>query len=338
MNDIHVASDKFNAIIYADGTSLLSSLCSFNVRVQRNTTNIAELSAHINLELGNIQEWLNINKLSLNVQKTKFMIFHNYQRDISLFIPEIKINGQLVERVTEFNFLGLTIDEHLNWKSHIQKVSNKVSRSIGVLNRLNKFLPITILKILYNALILPHFQFSILTWGFSPGRLNKLQKRAIRVITNSKYNAHEEPLLKRLNLLRLSDIFKINLLKMFFKFKHNQLPHYLTTMLSDPEKLHAYNTRSNPVLATPCSNLYGTEKCVRYHLPTLINDTDRNNIEKVPNSYYGFGAYVKKITMQGYQSVCTVSDCYICQRQAPWYYFWLKLGNYPLTLYSTPLT
>ena len=159
MNDIHVASDKFNAIIYADDTSLLSSLCSFNVSVQRNTTSIAELSSHINLELGNIQEWLNINKLSLNVQKTKFMIFHNYQRDISLFIPEIKINGQLVERVTELNFLSLTIDEHLNWKSHIQKVSNKVSRSIGVLNILKKFLPITILRILYNALILPHCVF-----------------------------------------------------------------------------------------------------------------------------------------------------------------------------------
>ena len=172
MNDIHVASDKFNAIIYADDASLLSSLCSFNVSVQRNTINIAELSSHINLELGNIQEWLNINKLSLNVQKTKFMIFHNYKRDISLFfIPEIKINGQLVERVTEFNFLGLSIDEHLNWKSHIQKVSNKVSRSISVLNRLNKFLPITILRILFNALILPHFQFSILIWGFNPGRL-----------------------------------------------------------------------------------------------------------------------------------------------------------------------
>ena len=190
---------------------LLSSLCSFNVSVQRNNTNITKLSSNNNLELGNIQEWLNINRLSLNVQKTKFMIFHNYQRDVKHFILAIKINGQLAERVTEFNFLGLTIDEHLNWKSHIQKVSNEVSRSIGVLNRLKKFLPITILRILYNALILPHFQFSILTWGLNPGRINKLQKRAIRVITNSKYNAHVEPLLKRLNLLRLTDIFKMNL-------------------------------------------------------------------------------------------------------------------------------
>ena len=69
MNDIHVASDKFNAMIYADDTSLLRSLCSFNVSVQRNNTNITELSSNINLELGNIQEWLNINRLSLNVQK-----------------------------------------------------------------------------------------------------------------------------------------------------------------------------------------------------------------------------------------------------------------------------
>ena len=242
----------------------------------------------------------------------KIMIFHNYQRDVEHFIPEIKINGQLVERVTELNSLGLT------WKSHIQKVSSKVSRSIGVLNRLKKFLPKTILIISYNALILPHFPFSILTWGFNPGRINKLPKRAIRAITNSKYNAHVEPLLKRLNLLGLTDIFNMNLLKMFYKFKQNQFPHYLTTMLSDAEKPHEYNTRSNPVLATPCSNKFGTEKCVRCHLTTLINDTDRNIIEKVDtHSYYGFGAYVKKTTIQDYQSKCTISDCYICQRHGP---------------------
>ena len=100
MNDIHVASDKFNAIIYADDTNLHSFLCSFNVNLQGNATNMTELSSNINKEFDNIQEWLNINRLSLNVQKTKFMIFHNYQRDINHFIPEIRINGQLVERVT----------------------------------------------------------------------------------------------------------------------------------------------------------------------------------------------------------------------------------------------
>ena len=79
-------------------SALSLSLCSFDVCVQRNTTNIAELSSNINLELGNIQGWLNINRLPLNGQKN--VIFHNYQRDVNHFIPEIKINGQLVEHVT----------------------------------------------------------------------------------------------------------------------------------------------------------------------------------------------------------------------------------------------
>ena len=58
------------------------------------------------------------------------------------------------------------------------------------------------------------------------------------------------------------------------------------------------------------------EKSVRHHLPHLINDTDGNIIEKVDTqSYYGFGAYVKKLTIQDYQCVCTLSTCYICQRQ-----------------------
>ena len=80
---MHVASDEFNAIIYADDTNLLSSLCAFNVNLQGNATYMTELSSNINIELDNIQEWLIINKLSLNVQKTKFMIFHNYQRNVN---------------------------------------------------------------------------------------------------------------------------------------------------------------------------------------------------------------------------------------------------------------
>ena len=68
----------------------------------------------------------------IELQKTKFMIFHNYQRDVNHFIPEIKINGQLIERVTEFNFLGLTIDECLNWKGHNSK---SVKQSLQIYRR-----------------------------------------------------------------------------------------------------------------------------------------------------------------------------------------------------------
>ena len=69
-------------------------------------------------------------------------------------------------------------------------------------------IPQNILKILCNSLILPHLQYCILSWGFKSDRIFKLQKRAVRIIACSKYNAHTEPLLKTLNLFKIEDIMK----------------------------------------------------------------------------------------------------------------------------------
>ena len=314
MNDIHEASENFHAILYADDTSLFSSLGSFNVALNGTKFDKYALSQSINTELNNIQEWLNINKLSLNVNKTKYMIFHNHQRDIYDLIPDIRLNNQAIERVSEFNFLGLTIDQHLSWNAHVQKISNRVGKLIGILNRLKRYLSTDILRTLYSALILQHFQFSVLNWGFKANRIVKLQKRAIRVITNSKYNAHVEPLLKRLNLLKVSDIFHNSLLKLFYKYKSGNLPHYIMLMFSDATSTHNYNTRYNPILNHPISSLFGSEKCVRYHLPRVIEETDPNVLEKVnTHCYNGFCLYIRRVCIQNYKSECSQRNCYTCQ-------------------------
>ena len=132
MNDIYCASDKFNSILFADDTHLLSTLCSFDMSINQNT-DLSVLSKYINSELQKIHTWLAINKLSLNVKKTKYMIFHHKRRNIENMIPQLQIDNYKLERVREFNFLGLLVDENLTWDSHIQKVSNKVSRILGVM-------------------------------------------------------------------------------------------------------------------------------------------------------------------------------------------------------------
>ena len=242
------------------------------------------------------------------------MIFHNYQRDIKSCIPDVRINNQSIKRVSEFNFLGLTIDEHLNWNAHIQKISNKIAKSIGIINRLKRYLPLSILRTLYNALVLPHFQFSISNWEFNANKIVRLQKRAIRVITNSKYNAHVEPLLKKLNLLKINDIFRNSLLKVYHKYKSGNLPHYVMHMFSTEHNVHRYNTRSNTILNHPVTNLFGSEKCVRYHLPRQVEETDSNILEKVDSHCYtGFSIYLRKICVQSYKSECNLPNCYTCK-------------------------
>ena len=136
-----------------------------------------------------------MNKLSLNVKKTKAMLFHMPQKKI--IIPTIKINGTLIEFVDNFNFLGINLNKHLNWNPHVTNVSNKLVKTVGVLNILKKTLPLNILRIIYNALILPHLNYGILAWGHLAKRLNLIQKRAVRILTASKYNSHTEPLFKQ---------------------------------------------------------------------------------------------------------------------------------------------
>ena len=97
--------------------------------------------------------------------------------------------------------------------------------------RLKNLLPTDILRI-YNSLILPHLQYSVLSWGFKMGQLDKLQKRAVPIISNSRSNSHTDPLYKKLNLLKLKDLFELNVLKLFYKYKNNTLPFYISNMFS----------------------------------------------------------------------------------------------------------
>ena len=120
-------SDNLNFILYADDTTLSSPMCPF---ARGCNGNIELISTSVNSELNKIADWLAVNKLSLNVQKTKFMTFHYRQRVITENdIPCLIINNTLIELVTELNFLGQTVNEYMNWNSHVQKIANKISRT-----------------------------------------------------------------------------------------------------------------------------------------------------------------------------------------------------------------
>ena len=167
----------------------------------KDESNICEMSRNINDESYCVQEWLNVNKLPLNVPYTNYLIFYHRQRKLDAFIHDIRINYPPIERITDFNFLGLQIDPNLNWNAHIQKTPIKyliLWESWIVLNAIHQK---KILCVSYNSLILPHLQYAILSWGSELMRLSKLQNRAIRVITCSKFNAHREPLFNSLRAI-----------------------------------------------------------------------------------------------------------------------------------------
>ena len=129
-------------LMYADDTTLY---CNIN----RNVT--AEVGGLINRELLKINQWLGAKKSSLNVSKTKFMGFHTHNRSVSY--PDLQINGNKIERVTEFNFLGLVLQSNLSWNKHINNISLTVSKAIGIVYRLKSVYPLAVLLTLSGCIL-----------------------------------------------------------------------------------------------------------------------------------------------------------------------------------------
>ena len=155
------SSPKFNFIMYADDTTLSSTLDSF-AQYSKNEN----VEFIINTELDKINEWLKLNKLSINVNKSKYMILKTARRNNMINPLNIKIDNTYIDRVNEFNFLGISFNEQLNWQSHINKISNRCSRIIGILNKLKRLLPLNIKIMLYNTLILSHLNYGLTAWGY----------------------------------------------------------------------------------------------------------------------------------------------------------------------------
>ena len=136
--------------------------------------------------------------------------------------------------------------------------------------------------------------------------MEKIQKKVIRIITCSRYNAHTEPLFKALNLLKIEHLYKINALKFYYKLKKQNVPLYFNSFNLDAMRdIHNYNTRSNNVIPMNVTRTHFAQNSLRNVLPSIINDADNAIISKVhTHSYKGFCIYARKSIIENY------SECY----------------------------
>ena len=167
INDLINVSNRLNFLMYADDTTIYFNLEEFEY---------LNRERDINTELKKVNTWLKLNKLSLNAQKTKLMIFHRKQKRVDEI--NIQINGTQIERVESFNFLGIMLDENLTWKSHIEMVAKKISKVTGKLYRLKNIFPENVLFVLYNSLIVSYINYGLLLWGVHVHKLEHLQKKS----------------------------------------------------------------------------------------------------------------------------------------------------------------
>ena len=228
-----------------------------------------------------LKTWLESNKLSLNVAKTQHLLVGGRKRlkDIENSETqklEIVIGDEMVSAITHTKYLGIEVDQFLNWDEQIIAMTKKISKGIGMLRYAKKSLPLNTIQAMYRSLIEPHFRSCCSVWGAcSTTALNKLQKlqnRAARIATNSPYDASSEPLLKQLGWQTVRELIETETARMVYRSINKEAPNYLTTLferLSDNSVKQLRNTYTDlklPLLKTSIG-----QRCFSYRGARLWN-------------------------------------------------------------------
>ena len=184
VNDLANVSSVLFTILFADDTNVFIT-----------GKNIPNLITVMNNELSKLSEWMNVNKVSLNVKKTKYMLFCINSPHIEG--GNILLNGEIINKVNHFKFLCVIIDSHLSWMDYVQHIRKKISKGIGILYKTKDYLKSDTLLTLYYSFVYPYLIYCIEVWGATTKgnliSLLKTQKRVVRMIKSVPIRTESAP-------------------------------------------------------------------------------------------------------------------------------------------------
>ena len=304
INDLPNASNFFT-ILFADDTTL-----------QMSGSDPQSLFNEANIELCKLADWFKANKLTLNVSKTKYIIFRDKSNttdfsDLNLFIDKENIDRIGMDcNENSFKFVGLHLDEFLSWNKHAESVRKKISSATFALAKLKKTLPSHIKYTIYNSLFRSHIEFGISAWGNSSSndikRICSLQKRAIRYISNANYNSHTGAIFKKFNILKFHDLFKLNQAMFMHKYIAGKLPLSFDNLFT---KLNSFErSMSFQIVSVKKSHL---RLLPSFSLPKNWNDLPLN-LKRLTTPSSLKRKYTQILT-EDYDTPCANKNCFVCR-------------------------
>ena len=202
VNELPNISNQFSTCLFADDTTLIFE-----------NSNKYELFNQCDYGVNLFFSWCCANRLSINISKTNMMLFSNILTPLD--IADVFMNNKKIEYASSTRFLGVIIDDKLKFNLHINAITKKISKNIGVLYKLKQYLPCETLLSVYRSIIEVYINYCNLLFGnASYTHLSPLvvaQKKAIRIVANQPYRSHTNPIFLFLNLLKVADIYKYQL-------------------------------------------------------------------------------------------------------------------------------
>lgn len=219
-----------------------------------------------------MEQWFSNNRLTLNVNKTNYVVFSSSAKRINKIIT-LKIGGEEITKVQTCKYLGVTLDASLHYKEHIKIVCSKLSRACFTLYQARYHFPLSTLKAIYFGTFHCHLTYCVETWGNTYHSYLEpvviLQKCALRIMTFSTCTAHSAPLFKQLEIMPflLARDFKIACVTRNIISNNNPLP---SSIFITPVR----NTRTQSdhnFNIPPAHNCYG-KRTLQYVGTKILNN------------------------------------------------------------------
>ena len=206
-----------------------------------------------------LQDWFRANKLTLNISKSVSILFGK-QRNLDL---KVRIGQESIPQVQHTKFLGLWIDQDLNWKEHISKLLLKLKHKLNLLLAGKKFLSTHALHILYFAQIHSNLTYGISMWGSlltneNIKKLSNIQNKCMYIV--GRRSGPMDELYTANKILTVSQLIELELCKLWYKKQLGLLPCKLSSVMSCDQweqplnKSHRYPTRQKDLANRPRSN------------------------------------------------------------------------------------
>jgi hypothetical protein len=238
-------------VIYADDTSVLVT-----------AKNLKDLQTKVDSTLHHITDWFSFNGLTLNMEKTNIIKFcsNHFQNNLH----QSAFDNNTIKEVTNTKFLGLELDNNMNWKNHVVKILPKLSRACYAVRAMYPFSSLNTLKMIYFAYFHSIINYGIIFWGNSTDnkRVFLAQKETIRIMTGSRPRTSCKSLYQSLGILTIPSLYILSLMKFLLL---NQ------EMFTSSIEVHNINTRNKLKLHKPISNLTLYQKGVYYMCIRIFN-------------------------------------------------------------------
>ena len=239
INDLHQCIHNSTSFHFADDTNLLY--------IPPNKVRNRNIARRLNIDLKSLNNWLMANKISLNSSKTELIVFR--KKGVPMPNLKLKLNGVELKPKHEIKYLGITIDEHLTFKSHINIMNAKLKRANNLLALSRHYLPNNLLKQIYYSQFHSHLAYGCQVWGQSPASINQttiLQKKAVRLMSFSPKDAPSSPIFKDLKILQLNDLITTNNIIFVHKTLNKMSPSHFGNFFKPHISNHDHDTRNNP--------------------------------------------------------------------------------------------